>query len=211
MPKRSSRVTVPYDSWTEEVPTKSAGSATRRCSRACRSVWPRCCNNSGSSRCLRPSGRRYFFRQNELPCSASAWPLPAGPRATLGLSQPRSAGQPGCRTEPFAWFAAISSPTCRASIRSTTIASTTTGGATASAAASPGAGPGGGEGLLEVPFWAWRSGAGRRGRLLASGDASQIRLRVGNEEWPSIPLTAQQPSRPGRNWSSAVSRCAVGP
>jgi hypothetical protein len=43
------------------------------------------------------------------------------------------------------------------------------------------------EDWLEVPFWAWRSGQGRRGRLIARHTETTIELRVGSERWPSLP------------------------
>lgn len=42
-------------------------------------------------------------------------------------------------------------------------------------------------GWLEAPFWAWRTGQGRRGKLLARHTADTWQLRVGSDEWPSIP------------------------
>jgi hypothetical protein len=43
---------------------------------------------------------------------------------------------------------------------------------------------------LEVPFWAWRTGGGRRGRLFARQRAGAAELRVGGETWPAVPLDA---------------------
>jgi len=40
---------------------------------------------------------------------------------------------------------------------------------------------------LEAPFWGWRSGQGRRGRLMVRSVAGQIDLRAGRESWPSLP------------------------
>src|SRR5207237_2090215 len=47
-------------------------------------------------------------------------------------------------------------------------------------------------GWLEVPLWAWREGQRRRGRLFAKTETDRIRLRVGDEEWPSLPLTSHR-------------------
>jgi hypothetical protein len=44
---------------------------------------------------------------------------------------------------------------------------------------------------MEAPFWAWRTGSGRRGRLMARRNGQQIDLRVGDENWPAIPLSTQ--------------------
>jgi hypothetical protein len=40
---------------------------------------------------------------------------------------------------------------------------------------------------LETPFWAWRAGAARRGRLVAKSTPEGIELRVGDESWPRLP------------------------
>lgn len=40
----------------------------------------------------------------------------------------------------------------------------------------------------EVPFWTWRAGQKRRGRLFARLTATAIRLRAGTETWPDLPL-----------------------
>jgi hypothetical protein len=40
---------------------------------------------------------------------------------------------------------------------------------------------------LEAPFWAWRAGAGRRGRLMARLTPEVIELRAGDDPWPSLP------------------------
>jgi hypothetical protein len=39
----------------------------------------------------------------------------------------------------------------------------------------------------EAPFWGWRSGQSRRGRLMVRSAAGQMELRVGNETWPALP------------------------
>jgi hypothetical protein len=48
---------------------------------------------------------------------------------------------------------------------------------------------------LETPFWAWRAGQERRGRLQARLGAEQIELRVGDEAWPALPLPGREPQR----------------
>jgi hypothetical protein len=40
---------------------------------------------------------------------------------------------------------------------------------------------------LETPFWAWRVGAPRRGRLMARLAPEGIELRVGDDPWPRLP------------------------
>jgi hypothetical protein len=42
----------------------------------------------------------------------------------------------------------------------------------------------------EAPFWAWRRGQKRRGRLFARRTAAAVELRVGDEIWPTLPLPA---------------------
>ena len=41
------------------------------------------------------------------------------------------------------------------------------------------------DGWLEAPFWGWRAGAPRRGRLFARAHSDRIELRVGDEIWPA--------------------------
>jgi hypothetical protein len=41
---------------------------------------------------------------------------------------------------------------------------------------------------LEAPFWAWRQGQPRRGKLLVRPTPDAWQLRVGGEEWPAIQL-----------------------
>ena len=48
---------------------------------------------------------------------------------------------------------------------------------------------------LETPFWGWRTGQERRGRLLARLQANRIELRVGGEDWPALPLPAREPQQ----------------
>jgi hypothetical protein len=43
---------------------------------------------------------------------------------------------------------------------------------------------------LEAPFWAWRAGEARRGRLLVRSTATALELRVGQTSWPALPLAA---------------------
>jgi hypothetical protein len=38
----------------------------------------------------------------------------------------------------------------------------------------------------EAPFWGWRSGQGRRGRLFARVRGDRIELRAGGEDWPAV-------------------------
>ncbi len=40
---------------------------------------------------------------------------------------------------------------------------------------------------LEAPFWAWRAGQNRRGRLMVRSTARALELRVGGESWPALP------------------------
>jgi hypothetical protein len=47
----------------------------------------------------------------------------------------------------------------------------------------------------EAPFWAWRPGQSRRGRLMARTQEGRIELRVGGEAWPALPLPGQGNAR----------------
>ncbi len=44
---------------------------------------------------------------------------------------------------------------------------------------------------LETPFWGWRAGAARRGRLMARPTPQGVELRVGDEPWPRLPREAE--------------------
>lgn len=48
---------------------------------------------------------------------------------------------------------------------------------------------------LETPFWAWRTGQQRRGRLLARLRGQHIELRSGEDTWPALPLPARDPGQ----------------
>src|SRR5208283_5391295 len=48
------------------------------------------------------------------------------------------------------------------------------------------------DGWLEAPFWAWRAGQGRRGRLFARPSEDRMELRAGDDSWPSLPLPTPQ-------------------
>lgn len=52
----------------------------------------------------------------------------------------------------------------------------------------------------EVPFWAWRSGDPRRGRLLARRRAGVIDLRASGETWPSLPVPEDAPEAACTAW-----------
>jgi hypothetical protein len=43
---------------------------------------------------------------------------------------------------------------------------------------------------LEAPFWAWRTGQKRRGKLFVRRTEGTWTLRAGKEEWPSLPANA---------------------
>jgi hypothetical protein len=44
---------------------------------------------------------------------------------------------------------------------------------------------------LEMPFWGWRAGAKRRGRLFARQANQAVHLRVGSDDWPALPLPSR--------------------
>src|SRR5262249_11354475 len=48
---------------------------------------------------------------------------------------------------------------------------------------------------LEAPFWAWRAGQERRGRLLARLQPDRIELRVGGDNWPSLAAPDREPQQ----------------
>jgi hypothetical protein len=45
---------------------------------------------------------------------------------------------------------------------------------------------------LEAPFWAWRAGGKKRGRLLVRPTEHGLALRVGTEPWPELPASTVQ-------------------
>ncbi len=45
---------------------------------------------------------------------------------------------------------------------------------------------------LEAPFWAWRTGQARRGKLMVRQTPGAWALRGGGEDWPSIPCTSAE-------------------
>jgi hypothetical protein len=45
---------------------------------------------------------------------------------------------------------------------------------------------------LETPFWAWRTGQARRGKLLVRQTPGAWALRVAGEDWPSIPCATAE-------------------
>jgi hypothetical protein len=53
---------------------------------------------------------------------------------------------------------------------------------------------------LEAPFWGWRAGQPRRGRLMVRRTADRLELRAGAEQWPSLPFSATDPSILVRAW-----------
>ncbi|HEV3118687.1 MAG TPA: hypothetical protein VGY58_16680 [Gemmataceae bacterium] len=59
---------------------------------------------------------------------------------------------------------------------------------------------------LEVPLWAWKSGAGNRDRLFARQTATQIELRAGREPWPGLPLPGADVTRLVQAWRSLETR-----
>jgi hypothetical protein len=52
---------------------------------------------------------------------------------------------------------------------------------------------------LEAPFWAWRAGARRRGRLLARTTSAGLELRVQDDRWPTLPA---DPDRAVATWQA---------
>src|SRR5262249_23040061 len=55
---------------------------------------------------------------------------------------------------------------------------------------------------LEMPFWAWRAGEGRRRRLLARSTSSGWQLRAGDDVWPALPGNADDPEMLVAAWQN---------
>jgi hypothetical protein len=97
-----------------------------------------------------------------------------------------------CRTEPFAWFAchllaelprfhavyndAVHGYRARNGIRSRN---------------HPVPNLAAEDGWLETPFWGWRAGQARRGRLFARLRPDRVELRAGDEPWPPLPFPGE--------------------
>jgi hypothetical protein len=52
----------------------------------------------------------------------------------------------------------------------------------------------------EAPFWGWRTGLARRGRLFARLTNDRLELRSGTEAWPSLPSPATDPAQAVAAW-----------
>jgi hypothetical protein len=46
---------------------------------------------------------------------------------------------------------------------------------------------------LETPFWGWRAGQARRGRLFARATPAGVELRAGADAWPALPPPPERP------------------
>jgi hypothetical protein len=57
------------------------------------------------------------------------------------------------------------------------------------------------DGWLETPFWGWRTGQIRRGRLFARLSPGRIELRAGADPWPTLP-TGPEPQSLAAQWQS---------
>ncbi len=93
-----------------------------------------------------------------------------------------------CRTEPFAWFAAhllTELPRFHAVYNASVHEYRRRHGIRSRNHPVPDLA--GEDGWLEAPFWGWRAGAPRRGRLFARAHSDRIELRVGGETWPALP------------------------
>jgi hypothetical protein len=93
-----------------------------------------------------------------------------------------------CQTEPFAWFACdllTNLPRLHAAYNGAVRDYRTRYGLRNASHPVPDLAAEGD--WLETPFWAWRAGQARRGRLLARLTAGAVELRAGDESWPSLP------------------------
>ncbi len=54
----------------------------------------------------------------------------------------------------------------------------------------------------ETPFWGWRTGQTRRGRLAARLTKDRLELRSGTETWPSLPSPLTEPTRSVEAWQN---------
>jgi hypothetical protein len=93
-----------------------------------------------------------------------------------------------CQTEPFAWFACdllANLPRLHAAYNDAVRDYRRRYGLRSSSHPVPDLAADGD--WLEAPFWAWRAGRGRRGRLMARLTPETVDLRVGDEFWPRLP------------------------
>ena len=63
---------------------------------------------------------------------------------------------------------------------------------------------------LEAPFWAWRTGQKRRGRLMARLTPETVSLRVGDDFWPWLPREPMAMVRAFLDLERGASRSAAG-
>jgi hypothetical protein len=60
---------------------------------------------------------------------------------------------------------------------------------------------------LEAPFWAWRAGGARRGRLFVRRTGEALELRAGDEPWPAVPAAGDTNARGAvRAWQELEGR-----
>lgn len=93
-----------------------------------------------------------------------------------------------CQTEPFAWFACdllTNLPRLHAAYNDSVRDYRTRYGLRSTSHPVPDLAVEGD--WLEAPFWAWRPGGGRRGRLMVRLTPETVDLRVGGDYWPWLP------------------------
>jgi hypothetical protein len=93
-----------------------------------------------------------------------------------------------CQTEPFAWFACdvlTNLPRFHAAYNDSVRDYRTRYGLHSASHPVPDLATEGE--WLEAPFWAWRAGDKRRGRLMVRHTPATIDLRIGSEYWPWLP------------------------
>jgi hypothetical protein len=186
---RPNRLAVPFDRWTAEAPYEErpvldeelfAGFAERARQRWCftpllEEFWQEVLRQGQRTRLLgerfvaarRTFERRWGCHNLELPVSLL------------------------CQTEPFAWFAChllVHLPAFHALYNASVHAYREGHGIRSRSHPVPDLAADGD--WLEGPFWAWRPGQARRGRLFVRRGETALELRAGNEAWPALPLTA---------------------
>lgn len=106
-----------------------------------------------------------------------------------------------CRTESFAWFASYlltELPRLHAAYNGAVAAYRARYGLRDSQQPVPDLACEGD--WLEAPFWAWRAGSRRRGRLFVRRSSDRLELRSDRETWPTLTASADAPDTLIEQW-----------